>query len=297
MMSSPVLAGQAIVVTGAGSGLGAAYAKAATQAGASVVVNDLSVASATRTATELRETGAPAIPFAADVADWDAAEALIEHCVTEFGKIDGLVNNAGVVGRPGLMLAETPDEATRVMNVNVCGTLFPGVHAARAMVAAGNGGAIVNVTSGDQCGTELVTTYGASKAAVAGLTFGWAMELADHGIRVNAIAPNARTDMVIKAVKQLGHNPQERNYPSTSDNAAVIVFLLSDAAARLNGQIVRVDHGHVSVMAHPLVVEPRVSIDWTVEALTQIFSEDLRESLQPLGLVTARVEHLGPLRP
>ncbi len=291
MPSSPgALRDRRVVVTGAGSGLGAAYAEAAAALGASVIVNDLDPGLAADTATRIRQTGGTASPFAADIADWDGARAAIEGCIDEFGGIDGLVNNAGIVGRLRPMTDETEKVARRVVDVNVLGTLFAGIHAARAMVQAGVAGAIVNVSSGNQCGHALLSTYGATKGAVSTLTYAWAADLAEHGIRVNAISPNAHTGQIDEVIEQLGYNPEDREYPQREDNAAVVCFLLSDASKELSGQIVRVDRGYVSVMTHPLVAAPRVPMsEWTVDALGAVFSSSLAGKLQPTGVALAEV--------
>lgn len=284
------LQGRRIVVTGAGIGLGAAYARQAAAEGASVVVNDLDPVTAERTAEFIRQEGGDAISFAADVADWDSAANLIDACVTRFGSIDGLVNNAGIIGQVGSMLDTEPAAVGTVLRVNVQGTVFPSVHAARAMVASGRG-TIVNVSSGNQSGHLGFASYGASKGAVSSLTYAWAAELGEKGIRVNAISPNARTRMTADLEAQLGGNPEERDYPSESDNAAVVLFLLSDRSRRLNGQVVRVDSGLVSVTSHPFVVEPRVPVEYSVGAIATIFDNELADRLQPVGISLADVAH------
>ncbi len=288
------LLGRRVVVTGAGAGLGATYARTIAAEGAAVVVNDLDPDAAERVATQIRAQGAEAVAFAADVADWDASAALIDTCIERFGSIDGLVNNAGIIGQVGSMLDTDPAKAEAAFRVNVQGTIGPSVHAARAMVAGG-GGAIVNVSSGNQCGHLGFATYGASKGAVSSLTYAWAAELGQKGVRVNAISPNAHTKMIEDLTAQLGENPEEREYPSESDNAAVVVFLLSTRAAHLNGQVIRVDKGLVSVTSHPVVVEPRVSIDYSPARVAAVFEGELRDSLQPVGISIAAVKHVEPL--
>ena len=292
-MSNDALAGRRVLVTGAGMGLGAAYAEAAAAAGAAVLVNDLDPQLACGTAERITASGGRAVPFAADVGDWDAAADMVAACVSEFDGIDGLVNNAGIVGRLRPMFEETEDVARRVFHVNAFGTLFPGIHAARAMVRGG-GGAIVNVSSGNQCGHALLSTYGATKGAAASFTYAWAADLAEHNIRVNAISPNAHTSQIDGVIEQLGYNPEEREYPAREDNAAVVCFLLSDASRELNGQIVRVDHGYVSIMAHPLVTEPRVALgQWTIDSVAEAVTR--AGGLQPLGVAIANVSQPEPL--
>lgn len=286
-----LLEGRIVVVTGAGAGLGAEYARQIAAAGAAVVVNDLAAEAAERTVAMIREAGGDAIAFAADVADWDSAAELIAACVEHYGAIDGLVNNAGIIGRVGSMLDTDPESLARVLRVNVHGTAGPAVHAARAMLAAGRGGAIVNVSSGNQSGHVGFASYGASKGAVSTLTYAWAAELGPRGIRVNAISPNAHTAMTDDLEAQLGENPEEREYPSESDNASVVVFLLSERAARLNGQVVRVDSGYLSVTSHPSVVSPRAQIEYSPERVAEVFEGELADRLQPLGISLADIRH------
>ena len=293
-MPELLLHGRSVVVTGAGAGLGATYARTIAAEGGAVVVNDLNPDAAERVAAQIRDQGGQAVAVAADVADWDACAQLIDTCVQRFGSIDGLVNNAGIIGQVGSMLDTDATNAEAAFRVNVQGTIAPSVHAARAMVDSG-GGAIVNVSSGNQCGHLGFATYGASKGAVSSLTYAWAAELGPKGIRVNAISPNAHTKMIEDLTAQLGENPEERDYPSESDNAAVVVFLLSDRAARLNGQVIRVDKDLVSVTSHPVVVEPRVSIDYSPVNVAAVFDNELRDSLQPVGISIAAVMHIEPL--
>ncbi len=289
-MSESALDGRRVVVTGAGMGLGAAYAEAAANAGAAVIVNDLDGDRAAQIAERISHNGGRAVPFAADVSVWASAGAIVEKCVEEFGGIDGLVNNAGIIGRVRPMLEETEDVARALLEVNVLGTLSVSVHAARAMVAGERGGAIVNVSSGNQAGHALVSTYGATKGAVSTLTYAWARELAEHGIRVNAISPNAHTTMIDDMIAQVGYNPEERDYPAPEHNAAVVAYLLSDASKKLNGQNVRVEHGRINVIGHPVVVQPIVSVDeWSVEGVARAFTGELGDHLQPLGLAEAEV--------
>lgn len=297
MSASKALGGRRVVVTGAAVGLGAAYAVAAAEAGAAVIVNDLDEANADVTAEAIRAQGGVADVFIGDVSDWEVARSLIAFCVERLGGIDGLVNNAGVFGRVAGVLDAEPGAVERVIRVNVLGSIYPSVHAARAMAAAGRGGAIVNVTSGNQCSAAMVATYGASKGAIASLTYAWSEELGEHDIRVNAISPNAVTPMMAKALEETGgvNIEGERPMPSVEDNAAVVTYLLSDLSSDLTGQVVRVDHEAVSVMSHPVVVSPRASISFGLEAVRAAFDGPLKEALQPSGISVASVEHHGPL--
>src|SRR5262245_9402269 len=140
-----MLEGKAVVVTGAGRGIGAAYARAAAQAGASVVVNDIDAEPAEDVAAGIPHAGGRATVRVADVSDWGQAEALIGHCVDEFGAIDGLVNNAGLfdMSLPG----EVPEPMLRdILDVNVIGVVACTVAAVTRMRPRGVG-SIVNITS------------------------------------------------------------------------------------------------------------------------------------------------------
>lgn len=291
-MADRALHDRRIVITGAGRGLGAAYAEMAAELGAAVVVNDVDPDLAEATAQRIRSTGGRALAHPADVSDWDDAGTIVAACVREYGGIDALVNNAGIVGlvRP---IHEEREDARPTIDVNVLGVLYVGAHAARAMVDAGAGGVIVNATSGAQMGLQYQGTYSASKAAVATFTYSWARDLEEHGIRVNAIAPNTPTAQLESIIEQLGYNPEANHteYPSKEDNAAVVMYLLSDASRQLNGQVVRVQHGHINVMSHPLIMEPLVAVEeFSLESVADAFEHELNGQLQPVGVATATVQ-------
>lgn len=285
------LDGRCIIVTGAGTGLGAAYAMASAAAGASVLVNDIDPVTSSGVAQQIRAAGGAAVGFAGDVADWDQAGEVVATCVREFGAVDGLVNNAGILGTLRKIFEEAPD-ARRILEVNVLGTMHLTAHVTKRMVESSTRGSIVNVTSGNQCGHKFVSTYGASKGAVASYTYAWARELKEHGIRVNAISPNAATNQLEQVIAQLGENPEKHHavLPSLDDNASVVTYLLSDLSAGLTGQVLRVAHGTIAVMSHPLLVEPLVEVSqWTPEELASLVQAQLLDHLQPLGIATAQI--------
>jgi len=278
-----VLDGKVVIVTGAGRGLGAAYATLAADHGALVMVNDIDADVAGAVVERITDEGGTAAVHVADVASWDEAEGLINRCIEEFGRLDGLVNNAGIirVGRPeDLRAADYRD----LMEVNVFGPCYCGTHAIRHMLNEGHG-VIVNVTSGAQAGSPLLAGYGASKGAIASLTYSWAMDLAGTGVRVNAISPMADTRMFDPKLRVDQAAEGQPAGPQPEDNAPVVVYLLSDLSQHLNGQVVRIDGSRLSLMTHPAILEPVLSATrWTVEAISEAFRDHLDFDVVPLGV-------------
>lgn len=289
-----ILEGKRIVITGAGRGIGAACAEYAASLGAAVVVNDLDPAPAEEVATRIRSNGGVAVSHAADISDWEAAAGLINRCVNEFADIDGLVNNAGLF-RMGRLDELSPEHLQSILATNVIGTAYCAHHAARWMTPKGKG-SIVNVTSGAQMGIAAMGAYGASKGAVASLTYAWALELGPRGIRVNAVSPMAETRMrqITDAYLTSHHLPlYEARQPPASSNSPLICYLLSDLAAAVNGQVVRIEGRQLSLVAHPAIAAPVLENDWTIEALAHAFDTELRQRLLPVGIHATEVKPLA----
>lgn len=296
-MAEAGLAGKAVVVTGGGRGIGAALCAYLGARGVRVVVNDIDRDVAEAVARGIVAAGGEALAHAGDVAEWDAAAAMVALCRERFGAIDGLVNNAGLyeLGR----LDELEKGAfERILAVNVVGTANCAAHAARAMVAQGSG-SIVNVVSGAHMGLPAMGVYGASKGAVASLTYTWAAELAGTGVRVNAVSPLAMdTRMAEVGREYMGARgmarptrmvPAERNPP-------VHAWLLSDAAAAVNGQIVRIEGEQLSLVAHPSVMLPVLEREggWTLESVDAAFAGGLAARQFPLGITGTDIAGFGP---
>jgi NAD(P)-dependent dehydrogenase (short-subunit alcohol dehydrogenase family) len=292
----PYLEGKAVVITGAGRGLGRAYAHLAAQEGASVVVNDIDAEFAEAVTAEIVRDGGQAITAVADVSDWAAAEAIIGRCVSEFGAIHGLVSNAGLFSMAdGWELDQAHVE--ELVRTNIVGVMACGTFALRRMVAQGFG-SIVNITSGAHFGMSHMSVYGATKGAVASLTYTWSMEAEASGVRVNAVSPLARTRMS-ESTAEFYHRHNlgiidSAGSPDPEVNAPAVVFLLSDASAAINGQIVRIEGQHLAVVAHPAVREPVLQDKWTVAAIDEAFKETLGRFTVPLGVAPLlRAEYLG----
>ncbi len=243
---APLLAGKVVVVTGAGRGLGEAYARSLAAAGAAVVVNDVDPTASSSVAASITDGGGRAVADGHTVADAVSASAVISSAVAAFGRLDGLVNNAGVfyVADPE---DDDPGQAASTVAVNLLGTVYCGLHAIRQMVAQGTGGVIVNDTSGAQSGMSRRGVYGATKGATASLTYSWALDLRRHNIRVNAVSPIARTAMVDYGVA-LGEAGTE--WPP-SHVAPLVTYLVSDDAAAVTGQVIRLDGTALSLQSRP----------------------------------------------
>lgn len=271
-----VLDGKAVIVTGAGQGLGRAYALDAAAEGASVVVNDIDGAAAEKVAAEIAGAGGRAVPVVGSVADWDRAGDLVAVCRKEYGAVDGLVNNAGVLNlTPPWDESET--SIRKVVEVNLLGALFVGTHAVRAMMDQGSG-SIVNITSSAQLGLSTMGTYGATKGGLASLTYSWSVDLGGYSIRVNAYAPVARTAMADMSPVL------PPDIPDPADNAAIVTYLLSDLSDGITGQVIQRRGNRLVVLAHPHLTEHGAEADaWTVGTVVEQFDPVLRQYQQPVG--------------
>lgn len=238
-----------VLVTGAQQGIGRAMAVAFAAAGHDVAINWLDdQAAAEAVAAEVAALGGRAVTLQGDVGRIAEGAALVEGTVAALGRIDVLVNNAGIFPRVEfLTMTEAIWDA--VHDVNLKGSAFCAQAAARAMVAAGHGGSIINLSSQALRGTPLGVHYSATKAGVAGLTRAMALALAPHGIRVNAIAPGT-TDT---AQPRYGNTDEELAAMAATlpiprlgrpeEIAALGVWLASDAAGWVTGQTWHINGG------------------------------------------------------
>ena len=286
------LSGKAVVVTGAGRGLGAAVAKAVAAAGAAVVVNDIDAKPANECASAILAAGGRAVVHIADIAVWSQAERLIERCLEEYGKIDGLVNNAGVHLLQRSWEMEEAN-ARKTLEINVLGTLACSGRALKAMREQGFG-SIVNTTSGSQMGHEYRPDYSASKGAVSSFTFTAAVEMEGTGVRVNAVSPNAETRMLAELDKfmQARGEWQRSSLPPPENNVGMHLYLLSDLSRHVSGQIIGLRAtGELYIASHPAILLPTAKAPggvWTAEAIGEAMDKGLVASLQPLGFKRLR---------
>jgi NAD(P)-dependent dehydrogenase (short-subunit alcohol dehydrogenase family) len=268
---------KAIVVTGAARGLGRAYAVEAAREGASVVVNDVDEAEAEAVVDEITAAGGKAAGYAASVVSWDGARGIVEHCLERFGRLDGLVNNAGIL-HAGLPHEEEEQRVRAIVEVNLLGAIYVGAHALRVMAEQGYG-AIVNNTSSSHYGVPGLASYSATKGALASLTYSWAVDMLPFGVRVNAFAPSAFTRMSTQS-----GNPIALKAPPVEHNVPAVIYLLSDAAEGITGQVVQLRGEDLVVVAHPGLTDAKASAEeWTPGLVATRFGPVLRANIQPLG--------------
>lgn len=268
--------GKVVVVTGSGreNGLGQGILQRFADEGAACVVSDMgepsaqmgkddagTIASMEVVADELRRRDARAIAVACDVTDDTQVGGLIDATVAEFGRIDVLVNNAGIGHIMKPFMETSLDEWLAVLNVNLTGAFLATKHAARAMIALGGGGRIINIASqAAKSGIPHMAAYCSSKHGMIGLTRSNALELGAHGITVNAVCPNRvmtwlgtrKTEYFSKVLgfespeaylaTIAGRNPMGR-VGIAADTAAACAWLASDDAQYVTGEAINVSGG------------------------------------------------------
>lgn len=236
------------IITGASRGIGRAVALALAAEGANIVVNYASSSDAAQqVVTAITDAGGNAIALQADVSKTEQVDALIKETLEKFGRIDVLVNNAGIT-RDTLLLRMKPEDWQAVIDLNLTG-VFLCTRAVSKVMLKQKEGRIVNITSvAGQMGNPGQANYSAAKAGVIGFTKTVAKELASRGITVNAVAPGfIATDMTsnIKAEEILKYIPLAR-FGQPEEVAGMVRFLAADpAAAYITGQVFNVDGGMV----------------------------------------------------
>jgi NAD(P)-dependent dehydrogenase (short-subunit alcohol dehydrogenase family) len=289
---SDELRGLAIIVTGAGKGLGRAYACHAAAAGASVVVNDVDVVAARDTADFMKSNGGTALIDNNDISTWEGAEALVGACRAAYGTVNGLVNNAGVFYMADTWAAD-PMRSKRLIEINVLGPLFCTIAASRVM-KENRGGCIVNAGSTGAAGLGRVAAYAASKGAITSLTFATANDLGTVGIRVNSIWPAAETPMLSEMVRTMqadGNQVRVEDLrkaglkPSTTI-APLVTYLLSPLSEGVTGQAFYFDGRTLAVVVQtPYTQSPSVIREdgWDFAAVAAAINGPLAAHRQPYG--------------
>jgi NAD(P)-dependent dehydrogenase (short-subunit alcohol dehydrogenase family) len=244
--------GRVVIVTGAGRGLGRAYALGLAAEGAKVVVNDLGVGThgdetaerpADEVVAEIRAAGGEAVANFDDVTDWEAGGRIVATALEAFGDLHAVVNNAGFV-RDRMFVSCTPEEWDAVMNIHLRGHFCVSRHAVdywRAQAKEGKtvDARIVNTTSGAGLhGSIGQSAYSTAKGGIATLTLVQAQELARYGITANALAPNARTRMTETAfADKMKAEEGQFDVWSPDNTAPLVAWLVSEASAGVSGEV------------------------------------------------------------
>ncbi|RNL86870.1 SDR family NAD(P)-dependent oxidoreductase [Halostreptopolyspora alba] len=293
------LTGKVALVTGAGRGLGLAYARDLARSGAAVVVNDADETAAKEATESITAEGGRAVAEVAAVGSSEVAQRLVDRAVAEFGKLDILVTNAGIL-RDRVLWKMSDEEFDSVIDVHLRGTFTCARAAVAHMRERGEGGRLVMVTSpAGQRGNFGQTNYAAAKAGIAAMVRTWSMECAKAGITVNAVVPVAATPMTetIPAFAPYVQATRERGEPlpdwmrkaegfgMPEDAAGVVTFLASEAAADVTGQCVGIGGDKLSIWSHPQ--ETTVSFregGWSADDIATTWATTLGRATESVGI-------------
>jgi len=243
------LSGQVALVTGSGRGIGQAIALALAEQGANLVINDVDLESAQATAAEIERRGREAMVHGASVVEETQVEEMVEAALARWGRVDVLVNNAGIT-RDGLLVRMKEDQWESVLAVNLKGAFHCIKAAARPMMKA-RYGRIINIASvAGVTGNPGQANYAASKGGLIALTKTTALELAPRGITCNAVAPGFIETAMTRQLPEEVREAWLKRIPlgragTPQDVAAAVVFLAGPASAYVTGQVLIVDGGMV----------------------------------------------------
>lgn len=284
------LGGKVAVVTGSGRGLGLAYASALARAGAFVVVNDIDEAAAERAVKSITEAGGRAVAECVAVGTGEAADCLVGRAVEEFGRLDVMVTNAGIL-RDRVLWKMSDEDFDAVVTTHLRGTFTCARAAAVRMREQGGGGRLILVGSpAGQRGNFGQTNYAAAKAGIAAM--------ARAGITVNAVVPVAATAMTetipafapyVEAMREGGPLPdflrKGEGFGTAEDCAALVPFLASDAAGDVTGQCVGIGGDRLTLWSHPREASVAYADGgWTPEAIAAVWHTSVGSAPETVGV-------------
>ncbi|MBV1867477.1 MAG: SDR family oxidoreductase [Marinosulfonomonas sp.] len=291
---SKILEGKVMLVTGAGGGIGRDIALAAAAHGASVVVNDIGASlkgtgadasPAQLVVDEITAAGGAAIANADSVTEPDAARAMVADAVSEFGRIDAVVNNAGIL-RDGFFHKMTYEDFDAVVKVHLYGAFNTSRSAADHFKEQGSGALVHMTSTSGLIGNLAQANYSAAKLGIAALSKSIALDMQRWNVRSNCIAPFAWSRM-ISSIKVDSEEQRVRvdkiKQMTPAKIAAVAVFLASDRASDVNGQILAVRKNEIFVMSHPRPIRSVHQSDgWTPEEIADHAIPALKSNFAPL---------------
>lgn len=280
-----MLDGKVAVVTGAGRGLGRAYAQGLAANGAAVVVNDLDGDVADDTVRTIIGAGGRAIAHVGAVGSSEFAHALTQHAVDEFGRLDVMVTNAGAL-RDKTLKNTSDDDFDLVVTSHLRGTFTCGRAAAALFRERGQGGRLILIGSpAGQRASFGQTAYSASKGAIVAMMRTWAVEHAKIGVTVNAVVPTALTRMVASIpgfgplVEKLNQGEpvpdavRRKGLGSPDDVAPLVVYLASDESAAVTGQAIAVGGDRIALWSHPTQINEHLRAGgWSPQAVAELFA-------------------------